>query len=197
MRKKSHISLAKYIVNCSGMEMLGEHRKAFYIGSILPDCRPSFITQKHCIEDTFGILKKEIQKITEDYDQEKGIGMYYCRHLGVITHYIADYFTFPHNSVYEGNIKEHCRYEKKLKFVFKQYVQSEGAKLDREESGAFEDVNDICRFIKDMHEEYLKAIRVIKVDCLYIVSLCHAVVDAILKFFEFTFSSKASIPAVL
>ena len=39
-----------------------------------------------------------------------------CAGLGVIIHYIADYFTFPHNDHYPGNVKDHCYYERDLKF---------------------------------------------------------------------------------
>lgn len=189
MRKKSHISLARYIVNSVGMEKLQGHKKAFYIGSILPDCVPSFITRKHCIDETFGVLRKEIEKVTEEYDMEKGIGMYYCRHLGVITHYIADYFTFPHNAIYPGNIKEHCKYEGELKHALKDYVKSDDAKRIREKTGVFKSVEDILKFIKETHNEYLDAIKAVKIDCLYIVELCHRVVDAILQWFEIEFGT--------
>lgn len=184
MRKKSHISLARYLVNSIGMEKLQDHKKAFYIGSILPDCVPSFITRRHCIDDTFDILKKEIEKLTEDYSTEKGVNMYYCRHLGVITHYIADYFTLPHNKTFLGSIKDHCTYEKELKFALKEYVSSDEAQRTREEVPTCYTVEAICEFIEKMHKKYLMAVQAVSVDCQYIVELCHTVVDAILKFIE-------------
>ena len=55
MRKKSHISLAWYLMNNEGMESLKHHKGAFYIGSILPDCIPSFLVRKHTIEDSFDV----------------------------------------------------------------------------------------------------------------------------------------------
>lgn len=166
------------------MEYLNDYKKSFYIGSILPDCIPSFITRRHCIEDTLNILEKEITKITEGYDIEKGLSRYFCRHLGVITHYVADYFTFPHNSIYPGNIKDHCKYEEDLKHAIRQYVKTDEAKKIREKNGLFKDTNEIIAFIKEMHEQYLKLIIQIKLDCMYIVELCHKVVDAILQLFE-------------
>lgn len=184
MRKKSHLSVAKYLLNSCGMEYLNDYKKSFYIGSILPDCIPSFITRRHCIEDTLNILEKEITKITEGYDIEKGLSRYFCRHLGVITHYVADYFTFPHNSIYPGNIKDHCKYEEDLKHAIRQYVKTDEAKKIREKNGLFKDTNEIIAFIKEMHEQYLKLIIQIKLDCMYIVELCHKVVDAILQLFE-------------
>lgn len=188
MRKKSHISLARYLMESMEIQELNHHKKAFYFGSILPDCMPSFITRKHSIDETFDILEDEIRRITENYDVNKGIGTYYCRHLGVVTHYVADYFTFPHNSMFTGNIKEHCEYESELKKAFKKYVNSEEAKKVREKNGSFQSVDEICRFILKMHEEYLAAMKAIKKDCMYIVELCHKVVDAILQIFELKIS---------
>lgn len=188
MRKKSHISLANYLIKSMESEALWDHKKSFYLGSILPDCVPSFITRKHNIEETFEILRKEILKITDDYDMDRGITGYYTRHLGVITHYIADYFTFPHNNIFPGNLKEHCTYERDLKLAFRSYVKSDEAVINREKSALFRTVDEILSFIKEMHNEYLKAIKVIKVDCMYIVELCHKVVDAILHIIELNFS---------
>ena len=37
MRKKSHISLAWYLMNSEGMDALKLHKGSFYIGSVLPD----------------------------------------------------------------------------------------------------------------------------------------------------------------
>ncbi|MBO5197374.1 MAG: zinc dependent phospholipase C family protein [Lachnospiraceae bacterium] len=184
MRKKSHISLAGYLMNNMKVEGLREHRKAFMIGSILPDCVPSFLTKRHTINETFEILRNEIRRITEDYNAEKGINGYYCRHLGVITHYIADYFTFPHNETFRGTIREHCVYEKELKDTFRAYVESGEADRIREKNGTFKTVEEICQFIKLMHEKYLEAVSAVKEDCLYIVELCYRVVDAILQIFE-------------
>lgn len=196
MRKKSHISLAKYLMNSKGMEHIQDHKKSFYLGSILPDCTPSFITRRHSIDETFHILKEEIRKVTEGYDTEKGMSRYYCRHLGVITHYIADYFTFPHNTIFTGNIKEHCEYEKELKFALKKYVHSEEAKRVREKNGTFTTVEEILAFIERMHVEYLQVIKVVKLDCHYIVELCHKVVDAILQIFELNFMKMKQLEAV-
>ena len=182
MRKKSHISLAKYILESKGMEELNKCKKSFYVGSILPDCVPSFLTRKHNIEETLDLLKTEISNVK--YDVTKGIDTYFCRHLGMIIHYVADYFTFPHNSIYPGTMMEHCYYEKELKFAFRKYVKSEQAKRNRLLESAYNTPEEIVDFVKSMHDEYLKAIKRISVDCHYIVELCFRVVDAILHYFE-------------
>lgn len=184
MRKKSHISLAKYLMNSNGMEYLQQYKKSFYLGSILPDCTPSFVTRRHSIDETLDILRKEIDKITIQYNFEKGLSTYYCRHLGIITHYVADYFTFPHNKIFPGNLKDHCTYEADLKHAIRSYVKSEEAQKVREKNGSFHTTDEIISFIKAAHNEYLALIKAVHLDCMYIVELCHKVVDAILQLFE-------------
>lgn len=187
MRKKSHISLAKYLVTNMNVDELHDHKKAFYIGSILPDFKPSFLTKRHTIDETFITLIKEIKKITIDYDIEQGINGYFARHLGVITHYLADYFTFPHNSDYPGNLKEHMHYENELKFSLREYVKRAEIQRERIKDNNFLSVEDILAFIRKTHTEYMNTLKNIKVDLQYIVDLCYKVVDAIIFFFEFTY----------
>ena len=50
MRKKSHVSLSLYLIKNIDNQLLSDHKKAFGMGSILPDCKPSFVTTKHNIE---------------------------------------------------------------------------------------------------------------------------------------------------
>ena len=37
-----------------------------------------------------------------------------CFRLGVLLHYTADAFTWPHNEQFAGNLKQHVRYERLL-----------------------------------------------------------------------------------
>lgn len=49
MRKKSHISLARYIVNSLDDKELKKHRFSFYIGSVLPDIKLFYISTQQNI----------------------------------------------------------------------------------------------------------------------------------------------------
>ena len=189
MRKKSHISLAKFLVHNNKEHQLSEHKRSFYIGSILPDIKPSFLTRRHTFEDTFDILIKEIKRITVDYDFSKGINGYYARHLGIITHYLADYCTFPHNSCYTGTMTDHVYYEKELKYQLREYIETNAIWKTSVQGHTSHTFDEIIRFIKATHKEYLVALKAIKHDIRYIIELCSRVVDAILAFFILAFES--------
>ena len=183
MRKKSHISLAKYLVNSKGMEELLAHKKAFYIGSIWPDCTISFFYRRHSKEETFSIMREELEKLAKSY-QKKGIDGKFCRHLGIVTHYIADYFTYPHNDFYPGNIKDHCNYEKELKFYLREYVKTEEAQRERLDNLNVDSLEEICELIEKKHKEYTQDLKMVKQDCAYIVAINHMVVDMVLCYLE-------------
>ena len=118
MRKKSHISLSRGVIKGLGEDNLIKHRYTFYIGSIVPDCIPSFIVRRHNMEETFDIFVKHMEKFVRVLSKRNKIGFRQSIRMGMITHYIADYFTLPHNSHYEGGFKEHCVYEgQQLRFM--------------------------------------------------------------------------------
>lgn len=189
MRKKSHISLARYLLKNVEEHKLSEHKKAFYLGSILPDLRPSFLTRRHNIDETFDILIKEIKRITVNYDINKGISRYYARHLGVITHYLADYCTFPHNSMYTGTMADHVLYEKEMKHRLKEYVELDDLQLNDIHGHKLFSLDEIVQYIVKTHNEYLNALRAVKEDIRYIILLCSKVVQAILAFFDMAFEN--------
>ena len=184
MRKKSHVSLAMYILNNVDSVLLDNHRKAFIVGSILPDCKPSFVTTKHNIEETFDLVCEFISKLTVDSSDYKKISTSYCRKLGEVTHYLADYFTFPHNTVFTGSFMEHCEYEKQLKYALRAYIQSGEVSVNSSIVNRFTTPAELCDYVLQIHKQYLCCNKTVESDCRYIVALCHVVVAGILNLLE-------------
>lgn len=189
MRKKSHISLARHIVGISDIKNFDKHKKAFYVGSILPDCKPSFLTKRHEITGTFEVVEKGMYKLTQGYREMEELSTKYFTQLGEVIHYIADYFTFPHNKEYRGSMKQHCVYEGQLKHRLREYIRNihesdlkrwcQGLQLNDLER--FTCVSDICDFLKEEHRHYIRrGIHSVEEDCKYIVGICSKVALAIL-----------------
>lgn len=66
MRKKSHILLARYLADqMQTTASLQSHRKAFCLGSILPDIKPSFITRRHEFYGTFEDVKNRMKELAD------------------------------------------------------------------------------------------------------------------------------------
>lgn len=196
MRKKSHISLARYMVNSLDDEGLKKHRLSFYIGSILPDIKPSFVYKKHEITGTFPSIRKHIKRLSEGDKAVKKRGVKYYMDLGQISHYLADYFTFPHNTIYPGSLKDHCSYEEKLKRDLRSYLKSgeaarhhrllqlkeEHEKLqNKKKAEPLIDAETICAFIQKSHDEYLAHKHGVEDDIEHIVEVNHKALDAMMK----------------
>ncbi|MDE6025940.1 MAG: zinc dependent phospholipase C family protein [Lachnospiraceae bacterium] len=181
MRKKSHISVAKGVINGLDIGDRINHRFAFYVGSIWPDCIPSFITKRHCIDDTFEILMKRMNKFINKFNPEKDMNSLSTWRMGVVLHYIADYFTFPHNTHYTGSLKEHCIYEEKLKHRMYRYIDELNVAECMETKCVLPGVAEIERFIREKHEQYMNLSGNVDDDCKYAVLSCISVMASLLS----------------
>mgnify|MGYP005753032223 FL=1 len=155
MRKKSHISLARHIVATTDDAELKKHRFLFYIGSVLPDIKPSFLYKRHEMTSTFPAISKRIERLSEGEKVLKHKNRKYYLDLGQISHYLADYFTFPHNRTYPGSLKDHCSYEEKLKLDLREYIKSGRAAKQQIKKEKFENAKELCDFIQRAHDDYL------------------------------------------
>lgn len=186
MRKKSHISLAKYMVESLGDEELRKHKLSFYIGSILPDIKPSFVYKKHEMTGTFPSISRHIKRLSEGEKTVEKKGRKYYMDLGQISHYLADYFTFPHNKIYPGGLKEHCSYEEKLKKDLRSYIRSGEAEkltavsLDGQKP-QFHNAEALCEYIQKAHDEYLTRKHDVENDIRHIVSVNHKALQGMLE----------------
>ena len=86
---------------------------------------------------------------------EKKKGRKYYMDLGQISHYLADYFTYPHNKIYPGSLKDHCSYEEKLKRDLRRYIRTDAAKPHKADHLEFNSARNLCDFIQKSHDDYL------------------------------------------
>lgn len=183
LRKKSHILLAGFLADqMIDSDSLQLHRKAFCLGNILPDCKPSFLTTRHEYFGTFGALQDRICFLvlngTEVFNERV-----FWRKIGEVMHYIADYFTFPHNKTFTGGLREHNQYEKELKNRLKQYIKSGDAYQNavNEPMLRFRNLTELIGYVQDRHEAYLQKQRTISDDIRYILSVCLQVVHGMFQ----------------
>ncbi len=182
MRKKSHIALAQYLVRESRDKELQKHKYAFYLGSILPDIKPSFIYERHEIAQTFPKVQEQI-KYLSDLESGKGEnGTKYYRHLGEVSHYLADYFTYPHNRKFTGGFKEHCSYEQELKKKLRQHIVSGKAASRKKKYIEFAAPEALFDFVKKSHQDYLLQQNTVEGDISHIIPINSQVLKSITKF---------------
>lgn len=176
MRKKSHISLGNYLLSAMKLREMEQHRKAFLIGCILPDCKPSFVTKRHEFGETYGEVKEKICCLTRDWQFMFESPKAFWIQTGEVLHYVADYFTYPHNEGYEGSLRDHCSYEKLLKYYLRFYIFSGRAWRNQEELRRFGDEKELFRYIEETHKEYMEEKHSVEGDARYITCVCLQVI---------------------
>ena len=180
VRKKSHILLARYLADqMPANESLQSHRNACCLGNILPDIQPSFVTKRHEYFGTFDEVQGKIRRLVQS-----GAGYndrVFWRRSGEVMHYIADYFTFPHNKTFDGTLYQHNTYEKHLKNELKAFVLEGKADVYTEKEIHFETLNQLLQYIKEHHRRYLNCKRNIDDDIHYILTVCYQVFQGLFQ----------------
>ena len=180
VRKKSHILLARYLADqMPANESLQSHRKAFCLGNILPDIQPSFVTKRHEYFGTFDEVQGKIRRLVQS-----GAGYndrVFWRRSGEVMHYIADYFTFPHNKTFDGTLYQHNTYEKHLKNELKAFVLEGKADVYTEKEIHFETLNQLLQYIKEHHRRYLNCKRNIDYDIHDFLTVCYQVFQGLFQ----------------
>lgn len=92
------------------------NHKAFRYGSIAPDIRLSMRVIKHTRKGSFELVKKlGNDLILLETPVSKTEMKLFSYKLGIIIHFLCDYFCTPHNDARYKNLIKHLRYENKLR----------------------------------------------------------------------------------
>jgi hypothetical protein len=139
-------------------------------GCIKPDISPKLINIPHYKEKSFSIISNRInalQKTTLPKNQKEMTS--FSMELGIIIHYITDYFCYAHNNKDTNKLSEHFIYEINLHSDLRKYLSKEfntgsiGLSLD--DKDALE--TSLVEYIQLKHECYLKEIPKTYVDVRY------------------------------
>lgn len=184
MRKKSHVSLAGYLVRGLGLEELRLHKKAFYLGSVMPDLNPRMLAEPHEYDTTYGVFQALCRQLLDEMPESGESGRVLWRRAGVIMHYLADYFTYPHNTLFDGTLKDHCMYESEMKYRMRVLVwmpeSQEIFKKAKEEASGIGSLEELFAYIAGAHRQYMSArLHSAEADCRQILLLCAAALVAL------------------
>ncbi len=157
MDVSTHLEIAKIVKKAVEEQFpIKLDTTGFYYGAIKPDISPELVKILHYKKDSFNYIKQEIKKLWET----KPIGtMKYSRHLserlGVIMHYITDYFCYVHSDHYQGSMFLHCLYELELAVYCKVKARKLKINNDCGKSNILRNYNDLGHYIEKLHCEYM------------------------------------------
>lgn len=177
MRKKSHIALTTYLLKQMKDSGMQDHKFSIYLGSILPDIKPSFIYKRHEYFGTIDEVKAKVDELLKMNLAKKRHRRKYYRGLGEVSHYLADYFTFPHNKTYDEDMTAHIHYENALKHGIREHLK----KIRHTPHNRIElpSQKDIFDFVEKRHDHYLKKKSDVENDIRHIVEINRQAIAAI------------------
>ena len=139
MRTADHMNLSRYIMDHMDAGASKLQKAAFIFGSIEPDI--NMLTYFR------GSIRGEEKLRGHNYEMGTVRQSFL---LGKLVHYVADSFTYPHNSIFPGNLREHCQYETELHDYVNQMISSDNVNLDSIDDGI-----DIVEYLEEIHYRYV------------------------------------------
>ena len=114
MRLDMHHRIGKKV--CNELKELGCHvnEKLFLLGNIFPDINHSYIWRRHDYQHSREYVRRKMEILQKR-------PWLFSFHLGVLTHYISDYFCYPHSSGYDKGLVHHIIYEIRQKIPGRVY----------------------------------------------------------------------------
>ena len=122
---QTHMIIADHIYHNTEKSLgIKLNKSSLMYGSIKPDIAPNLLKLSHFKPQSLTLICKEIKGLTEHaYADEINYIKFISQQIGIINHFISDFFCVPHNDrkTYKNNFIEHMAYENTLHKKFKKY----------------------------------------------------------------------------
>ena len=172
----SHLAIGNFIYNkIFDNFQVKLNKKAYLYGCIKPDISIAYLSIPHYMDKSFDYISNLIIKLeSSNIPTVKKSMLLFSTEIGVVTHYIADYFCFPHNDIVFYRTLNHFFYEYDLIFAFNKFHFTD---IFIKEAQPFE----IIDYIIKNHTEYNKDERGINTDVYFSTNICTNSILMIIK----------------
>lgn len=163
-------------------------RIRFIYGNIKPDLRPNLLNIPHYKDSAKEFVMGEIEKLASSQLQtSRKWSKDLSERMGVITHYLSDFFCYAHSEHFQGDLVRHLFYESHLWYYFQSHPLTVSYSRRIQSSEIRSSAEDIFNYLEDAHHRYLdlirdkhppykedtvEAVRVCVIVCISILSIC-------------------------
>jgi len=167
--------------------------KAFQYGCMIPDYYLRFVAIPHYKNKSFEFITGAIQK-PRSLPQSIKDKQRFSTELGIITHYINDYFCQAHNYSEYDNFMNHLIYEGKLSNEFKRFDLLKFClnNLTACNHHRIESLANLPAFIDNRNLEYRNEKRQMRTDILFCMDVATTVALTIISHSQFEILHKAA-----
>jgi len=111
MKMQNHFRMGRLIHKKMAVNDIWLNKFLFMWGNLAPDLCFSYIYRLHTRAASAHKLEKLLDQL---YKGELTVeSMRFSYYLGVMSHYLCDFFCYPHTPVFKGGLREHYLYEDK------------------------------------------------------------------------------------
>lgn len=173
MKSASHHAMGHLLYESLTQQGIQLDRELFVLGSLLPDYMPELILNPHFTLK----CQREIHIFTEalagqPIEQGEQLPPEYALRLGILCHYLTDYFTFAHTPEFRLGLKEHGTYEQRLDDYFRDHYTAEESTLAGHAFASCESARDAVKEIYRMKRDYRAQGCTLSRDVQYAFSAC-------------------------
>lgn len=86
----------------------------YMVGNILPDIRARFNSQPHYIDASLEYVVNSSQNLINNDERLSRDSYQFSKRMGIINHYLSDFFCYPHQACYNEGFRRHMTYELKM-----------------------------------------------------------------------------------
>lgn len=158
-------------------------RIALEYGSIKPDILPSLKSIPHTKTLSFHYVKDLIcQILDKPMPLTKREIRRFSTELGVLLHFISDYFCHVHNNGIDEPLRKHYLYERKLakRLVRHNWAGRYTDLWEIPTELTLSSAQELIEYIEGMHQSYLRRSQHISVDICFCLEVCTTIASAII-----------------
>ncbi len=179
MFAQSHLVLARAITGRLSADLpYRMPMRAFYFGSVYPDMSPRYKRVKHKKKAALPVVQELIDSVVKSNRQE-GLTNQQAMEMGIICHFMCDFFCQAHNFEEYSYLPTHLHYEMQMNRVIRQEINSPS--FPEVSCEAFRKKQDAAGLIQNTHDEYLDAPRTLITDLSYAVTCSSRALDLVLQ----------------
>lgn len=169
METKDHLALGYYLINNIENSFTPLQEKLFLLGNIMPDIwlfsyANGAKDRKNFNGHVYSNARKRVEKHSSYLKKHKKCKYRSSFILGVMMHYLADSFTYPHSDSYAYGIRQHKKYEHELhRLMWRALVLPERECTEKVR------IDNINHTIKSVYNEYKMLVHNPATDCRQII----------------------------
>jgi hypothetical protein len=147
--------------------------KGFMYGNVKPDISSYLISIPHFKKHAFGFIASEIKKLMATEIKKNSVcTKQFSERLGIVTHYLSDFFCHAHTDTFKGSLLKHYLYEARL---YRYYLKKPVLRMVSGYLDNFipeEDYSSVCRLINQLHSRYLSKRSSYACDIVFTLRIC-------------------------